>query len=106
MRRGELLSGNRFPEAFGDSEENRPNGEVQSRREFLRTVTLSAAGLLAGLRASRGLESPEAHARALELVPFQDEAVAPVQTLIGGELDGRLFTDLASVYAERLVTPT
>jgi len=40
------------------------------------------------------------------LVPFEDEQVAPPGTLIGTELDGRLFTDLSRLSASRLITPS
>lgn len=39
------------------------------------------------------------------LVPFEDEKVAPPATLIGTELDGRLFTDLSRLSPARLITP-
>ena len=39
------------------------------------------------------------------LVSFEDEKVAPPGTLIGTELDGRLFTDLSRLSAGRLITP-
>ena len=39
------------------------------------------------------------------LVPFEDEQVAPADTLLGAELDGRLFTDLSKISPDRPVTP-
>src|SRR5579872_1251477 len=39
------------------------------------------------------------------LVPFEDEGNAPLDTLVGDELDGRLYTDLSDLDPNRMVTP-
>jgi DMSO/TMAO reductase YedYZ molybdopterin-dependent catalytic subunit len=40
------------------------------------------------------------------IVPFEGEGEAPLDTLLGDELDGRQFTDLTHLDSDRLVTPT
>jgi len=77
----------------------------QNRRQFLRVVALSAAGLLTELELGVGIAGAEPNGRFLGLVEFQDEKSAPVGTPIGAELDGRLYTDLSRVSARRLITP-
>ena len=77
-----------------------------SRRQFLGTGTLAAAGLLLEFDHALGLAAdgfPDG--KFAGLVPFEDEQVAPAGTLLGAELDGRLFTDLAKISPDRLVTP-
>ncbi len=79
-----------------------------TRRGFLRAGVFSTGGLLLGPGRALALPSidPLAGGKFAGLVPFQDEQHAPAGTLIGSELDGRLFTDLARVSARRLVTPS
>ncbi len=78
-----------------------------SRRGFLRVAAISAGGLVTGF--DRLLSLPPADAfpggKLIGLVPFEDETVAHPATLIGAELDGRLFTDLSRLSTGRLVTP-
>jgi Oxidoreductase molybdopterin binding domain len=40
------------------------------------------------------------------IVPFENEGQAPLNTLLGDELDGRRFTDLTHIDRDHLVTPT
>lgn len=66
---------------------------------------LSAAGML--LRNERAFGIAAASEDGIPggtfagLVPFEDEQVAPAETLMGTELDGRLFTDLSKEPARR-----
>ena len=81
-------------------------GARVSRRRFLRAAALSASALVTGL--DRLLSAPtEAFpgGKLIGLVPFEDEKIAPPGTLIGTELDGRLYTDLSKLSAGRLITP-
>lgn len=45
-------------------------------------------------------------AKQIGLVPFEGEGEAPLDTLLGDELDGRQFTDLTQLDRSHLVTPT
>ena len=78
----------------------------QSRRGFLRTAMASAASLLIGIdRVFAAPPNPTIGGEFAGLVPFEDEQVAPAGTLVGSELDGRRFTDLSRISAERPITP-
>ena len=79
--------------------------QSQNRRQFLRIVALSAAGLLTESELGVGIAGAEPNGRLLGLVEFQDEKIAPVGTPIGTELDGRLYTDLSRVSTRRIITP-
>lgn len=79
-----------------------------SRRRFLGTGALGVAGLLLGREHGWGIAAAEdepAGGKFAGLVPFEDEQAAPAGTLLGAELDGRLFTDLAKISPGRVVTP-
>jgi DMSO/TMAO reductase YedYZ molybdopterin-dependent catalytic subunit len=45
-------------------------------------------------------------ARFVRRIEFEDEGAAPVDTLMGTELDARLYTDLSRLSAGRTITPT
>ncbi len=79
-----------------------------TRREALRGGAMAAAAVAFGWHRLWSAAPVEtlAGGRLGGLVRFEDEGVAPAGELIGSELDGRLFTDLSRVSAERLVTAT
>jgi DMSO/TMAO reductase YedYZ molybdopterin-dependent catalytic subunit len=84
-----------------------PSGGGLSRRTFLRAGVATAAGLVLGvdrLLAGSAVD-PFAGGKLAGLVPFEDEQAGPAGKLTGSELDGRLFTDLSRVSADRLITP-
>lgn len=97
------LSSLRFISGAGDS----VRSAALSRRRFLRAAALSATGFVTGF--DRLLSVPLGDAfpggKLIGLVPFEDEKVASPGTLIGTELDGRLFTDLSRISAGRVITP-
>ena len=84
-----------------------------SRREFLRTGTISATALLLG---SYTLQRAEGSCRSqnnlfrggtkLGVVAFGDEGLIPLDTPLGTELDGRLYTDLSRISEGNAVTPS
>jgi DMSO/TMAO reductase YedYZ molybdopterin-dependent catalytic subunit len=82
-----------------------------TRRELLRG-SLSAAGcLLVGLDKIRSLPArensgdPFPRGHQLGVVDFVGEGQLPVDTPVGNELDGRLFTDLSTLTPEHPITP-
>lgn len=88
---------------------------MDSRREFLRTCLLASGAILAGFQrvedilaqGSGGLAAhPFPRGRLLGLVDFTGEPEAPLDTLIGEELDARLFSDLSSLDTQNPVPPT
>lgn len=87
---------------------DRVGHRILDRRQMLRTGVLTAVGLVwrPGNLDGIPLEAVEPAGRFLEVVPFDDEGTAPVNTKIGAELDGRLYTDLSHISANRQVTPT
>jgi DMSO/TMAO reductase YedYZ molybdopterin-dependent catalytic subunit len=76
-----------------------------TRRDFLRAGTLTALSLAMERAWAVIPLDPAPDGKFVGLVPFEDEQVAPAGTLTGSELDGRLFTDLAKVSVDHLVTP-
>lgn len=97
------LSGSGLPTHYDGAPGNQSGSVEQTRRQLLRTSAISAAFLL--LRAT-AIAAPDLQVRALGLVTFDDETIAPTDTLIGTGLDGRLFTDLSHLSPDRLVTPS
>lgn len=90
---------------------------MDTRREFLRSCLLASGAVLTGFKLLDDLsaQGPAAAARArnsfqeghlLGLVDFVGESQAPLDTLFGSELDGRLFTDLSSLQPQSPNTPT
>ena len=67
---------------------------------------LAGGALTAGsLELLRRRRTAGSEARLAGAVPFEDEGRAPLDTLVGDELDGRLFTDLSHLETNRPVTP-
>jgi len=56
-------------------------------------------------RAFAGPADPAIGGEFAGLAPFEDERVAPAGTLVGSELDGRLYTDISRISAQRRITP-
>jgi len=77
-----------------------------TRRKFLHAGSLVALGPCLGLERAFAATPPDVppEAKFAGLMPFEDEQVAAPGTLIGTELDGRLFTDLSKVSVRRSVT--
>ena len=76
-----------------------------TRRNMVRGGVLAALAAALGIDPVWAASDPDPGQLA-GLVRFEDEQVAPAGELIGSELDGRLFTDLARISATRLLTPT
>jgi len=83
-----------------------------SRRELLSALSLAGGGICIGLDRIL-LPAPVfgqsrntfAEGEMLEVVPFAREGAPPVDTAIGEELDGRLYTDLYALSPENPLTP-
>jgi DMSO/TMAO reductase YedYZ molybdopterin-dependent catalytic subunit len=82
-----------------------------SRREFFNALTIAGGAICIGL--DRILLPPPSFGQTrnsftggemLEIVPFAREGSPPMDTAIGEELDGRLYTDLTSATPEEPVT--
>jgi len=85
------------------------------RRRLLRNSGLAGVGLWSGLaelanlawvRPAAAQNAKESAGRMLGVVPFSGEARAPMGEAFGAELDGRLYTDLAMLDAEKPITPS
>lgn len=83
-----------------------------SRRELLSALSLAGGGICIGLDRILLPAPVFGHSRytfadgeMLEVVPFAREGVPPMDTAIGEELDGRLYTDLSALSPENRVTP-
>lgn len=84
----------------------------QTRRQFLQASILTGGTLLVGFEKISALQ-PYRHERKssfeggkqLGLVEFVGESRAPLDTVLGTELDGRLFEDLSNLTPENPVTP-
>jgi DMSO/TMAO reductase YedYZ molybdopterin-dependent catalytic subunit len=89
----------------------RPQTAV-TRRKFLRSSAISGGLLLAGLDKftwpgpQKGQRDPFAAGKQIGVVEFIHEGPAPLETSLGAELDGRLYTDLSQLSARSLITPT
>jgi DMSO/TMAO reductase YedYZ molybdopterin-dependent catalytic subunit len=88
----------------------RPN---PSRREFLRASLITGGTLLAGFGKIRTLDAKvQAHKDAFEQgkqlgnLSFAGESRPPLDTLLGSELDGRLFSDLSKLTPENPISST
>jgi DMSO/TMAO reductase YedYZ molybdopterin-dependent catalytic subunit len=84
-----------------------------SRRDFLRAGASSGGLLLAGpivwpfvAKAAAAEQAELDGGKQLTTVPFIDEGRPEMNTPIGEELDGRLFTDLSTIPLGDEVTPT
>jgi DMSO/TMAO reductase YedYZ molybdopterin-dependent catalytic subunit len=94
----------------------RPIGEAGrklSRRELLRGAVVAGGALLVGFermawpRAIRAsTNDPFAKGKLLGTIAFTGEAKVPMETALGAELDGRMYTDLSALSPENRVTPT
>jgi len=83
-------------------------GQKLDRRQFLQRSAFSAGTVFLGfdrLHAGVG-DNPFAGGKFLGSVEFQDEGLAPVETVIGTELDARMYTNLSRLSEHRRVTPT
>ena len=84
-----------------------------TRREFLQASLLAGGTILVGFDKIHGLEAYRAEqknpfegGKQLGILEFVGEGRAPLDTLIGAGLDGRLFTDLSRLTPENPITPT
>jgi DMSO/TMAO reductase YedYZ molybdopterin-dependent catalytic subunit len=82
-----------------------------TRREWLSASLLSSGALLVGFEKlprwqNAAATDAFASGQFLGTVPFAREGSLPVDTLLGEELDGRLYTDLAQLASQDSVTPT
>src|ERR1700676_3604488 len=101
------LTGGQFPTGMGSGAGASCRGRTATRRQFLRAGALAAAGLASRLERLYSVpdDFPYVGGKFTGLAPFEDDQVAPTGTLIGTELDGRLYTDLSRVSARRALTP-
>src|SRR5260370_16796631 len=88
-----------------------------TRRDFAKKGAMCSGALLAGFERvvwpmpsddspQRGSGDPFSGGQQLGLVDFLREGQAPTQAVLGDELDGRLYTDLASVSLQDVATAT
>jgi DMSO/TMAO reductase YedYZ molybdopterin-dependent catalytic subunit len=87
--------------------------QMVNRRALLKLGLLSGAAVLAdsaGIARALGSipqsESAFAGGRQLGALPFINESSVPLDTAVGSELDGRLYTDLTTLGPRNLTTPT
>ena len=85
----------------------------RTRREFLQAAFFAGGPLLVGFDKLSGLEVPWWQekdsfqgGKKLGLLDFAGESRAPLNTVLGTELDGRLFSDISGLTPENPVTPT
>ena len=83
-----------------------------TRREFLRASLITGGALLVDfdkmswLEPSKGEDKdPFQGGKQLGILDFVGEGQAPLDTVLGAELDGRLYADLSSMTPENAVTP-
>jgi DMSO/TMAO reductase YedYZ molybdopterin-dependent catalytic subunit len=88
-------------------------GRNLSRRELLQSSLIAGGALLVGFEKiawPRPLQSPALDpftgGKQLGTIAFSKEASVSMETLLGAELDGRLYTDLSTLNPENAVTPT
>jgi DMSO/TMAO reductase YedYZ molybdopterin-dependent catalytic subunit len=84
-----------------------------SRRELLRGAVVAGGALLVGIEKMawpRAIQESTTDAFAkgklLGTIAFAGEAKVPMETALGAELDGRMYTDLSALSPENRVTPT
>jgi DMSO/TMAO reductase YedYZ molybdopterin-dependent catalytic subunit len=83
------------------------------RRKLLQRALVAGGALLVrfdNVAWPRTLEDPAnnpfADGKQLGAIPFTEEARVPMETALGAELDGRLYTDLSTLTPQNRVTPT
>jgi len=83
------------------------------RREFLKVSLLAGGTLLVGFDKMSWLEPSTGEdkdrfqgGKQLGILDFVGESPAPLDTALGADLDGRLYTDLSRATPEDVVTPT
>jgi DMSO/TMAO reductase YedYZ molybdopterin-dependent catalytic subunit len=88
-------------------------GRKVSRRELLRRAVVAGGALLVGFEHmawSRPIQEigndPFSKGKLLGTIAFTGEAKVPMETALGAELDGRMYTDLSALSPENRVTPT
>ena len=86
--------------------------ERPNRRDFLRISLLGSGALLVGFDKVSGFarylndgSDPFQGGKQLGILEFTGESRAPLDTVIGSELDARLFSDLSTLNPEQQVTP-
>jgi DMSO/TMAO reductase YedYZ molybdopterin-dependent catalytic subunit len=88
-------------------------GPNSTRRDFLRSSFVAGGALLAGFGKIQTLDA-KIQARTdgfkggkyLGNLDFAGESRAPLDTLLGSELDGRMFSDLSNLTPENPIPPT
>src|SRR6266581_2497658 len=92
-------------------------GTMLTRRDFAKKGAMCGGALLAGFERviwpMPSLGSPQeasgdpfSGGQQLGMVDFLREGQAPAQTVLGDELDGRMYTDLASLSLQDIATAT
>jgi DMSO/TMAO reductase YedYZ molybdopterin-dependent catalytic subunit len=88
-------------------------GRKVGRRELLRGAIVAGGALLVGFEKMasarsilRSIDDPFAKGKLLGTIAFTGEAKVPMETVLGAELDGRMYTDLSALSPENRVTPT
>ena len=83
------------------------------RRELLRGAVVAGGALLVGFERMawarsilRSIDDPFVKGKLLGTIAFTGEAKVPMETALGAELDGRMYTDLSALSPENRVTPT
>jgi hypothetical protein len=84
-----------------------------TRRDFLQRSLIAGGTVLFGFDRMSWLQPSKAADKDLfqggkqvGIVDFVGESPSPLDTVLGAELDGRLYTDVSSMTPENLVTPT
>src|SRR6267143_2676196 len=87
-------------------------GRKVSRRELLRGAVVAGGALLVGFEKmawpraiQEASKDPFAKGKPLGTIAFTGEAKVPMETALGVELDGRMYTDLSTLSPENRVTP-
>jgi DMSO/TMAO reductase YedYZ molybdopterin-dependent catalytic subunit len=87
-------------------------GRKVSRRELLRGAVVAGGALLVGFEKmawpraiQEASKDPFAKGKLLGTIAFTGEAKVPMETALGVELDGRMYTDLSTLSPENRVTP-
>lgn len=86
---------------------------LKNRRELLRELFFCGTGWVSPFNrlhfadnVFHETEKRRVSGSLLGVVPFSDEGHAPIEKLIGSEMDGRLFTNLSALTPETPLTPT